>query len=108
MTPAQREFLVNLVHTQGAWNVHDSAMVLRRKGERTTLPPLDVLEAVCADILASKRYPDPRARLAICNIILQRVQASTPLAPALQAGLNQRLFPDAACASVVPGMLPST
>jgi hypothetical protein len=34
--------------------------------------------------------------VAVCNIILQRVQASAPLSPALQMDLNRRLFPEAA------------
>ena len=40
------------------------------------------------------RYNDPKARVAVCNIILQRVQASAPLSAALQADLNRRLFPE--------------
>jgi hypothetical protein len=95
MTTGQREFLLSLIHTPKSWAVHDSAMVWRRRGERITLPTLDVLLPLCGDILISKRYTDPRSRLAICNIILQRVQASCPLSPSLQAELNLRLFPPA-------------
>ena len=92
MSAAQRELLAELV-SQKPWKVLDNVMVYRRSGERTTLPTVDLLHAVCADVLASQRHPDPRARLAICNILLQRVQASVPLSPALQADLNLRLFP---------------
>ena len=95
MTSSQREFLLSLIHTPKSWAVHDSAMVWRRKGERVTLPTLGVLLPLCGDILCSKRYPDPRSRVAICNIILQRVQASCPLSPSLQAELNRKLFPPA-------------
>lgn len=75
--------------------MHESSMVWVRKGCKQALPALDVLEAVCSQILSSRKaYPDPKARVAICNIVLQRVQASTPLSQAVQAELNARLFPE--------------
>jgi hypothetical protein len=52
-----------------------------------------VLEALCASVLASTAYPDKRLRVAICNILLQRVQASIPIERGVQTVLNQRLFP---------------
>lgn len=55
-----------------------------------------MLEALCRRLLASRAHTDPRARLALCNIVLQRVQSSLPLSSAVQARLNQRLFPVAA------------
>lgn len=96
MDPAQRDFLLEMTEGSRGWRVHDSSMVWGRKGAPRMLPALDVLEAVCSQILASaKAYPDPRARVAICNIVLQRVQASTPLTQGVQAALNARLFPGA-------------
>lgn len=93
MTPEQRAFLLDLTATD-RWSAHETSMVWRRRGARLTLPPVDVLEAVCAQMLAGgKTHPDPRARVAICNILLQRAQASIPLSQALQAELNARLFP---------------
>lgn len=100
MNPEQRAFLLELTEQTPRWGIHESSMVWRRKGERTSLPPVDVLEAMCSQILASgKTHPDPKSRIAICNIVLQRVQASIPLSHALQAELNARLFP---CASPRP------
>ena len=97
MDQPQRDFLLELIECHPRWSMHESSMVWRRKGARATLPPLDVLEAVCVRILsAEKAYAEPRARVAVCNILLQRVQASVPLSPALQADLNARLFPDTA------------
>ena len=52
------------------------------------------MEAICGQILACKRYSDPKARVEVCNIVLQRVQASIPLSQPLQKELNQRLFPE--------------
>jgi hypothetical protein len=94
MSPEQRAFLLELTTADGRWSVHETSMLWRRRGARITLAPVDVLDAVCAQMLAARKtHPDPRARVAICNILLQRAQASTPLPPALQAELNARLFP---------------
>lgn len=94
MTAEQRAFLLELTERDG-WSTHETSMAWRRRGARVTLPPVDVLEAVCAQMLAAcKTHPDPRARVAICNILLQRAQASIPLSKALQAQLNARLFPE--------------
>lgn len=43
-------------------------------------------------MLASKTHTNTMSRLAICNIILQRVQASVPLSNSVQARLNATLF----------------
>ena len=95
MDQPQRDFLLELTSQQSKWSVYESSIVWKRKGARTTLPALDVLVAMCTQILsAEKAYADPKARVAICNIVLQRVQASVPLSPALQAELNARLFQD--------------
>lgn len=95
MTPEQRAFLLELTLQEFKWNMHENSMSWKRKGPRITLRSVDVLEAMCAQILSCrKKYPDAKSRVAICNIVLQRVQASTPLSPALQAELNARLFPE--------------
>jgi hypothetical protein len=95
MSPEQRAFLLELTMDEAAWSVHETSMVWRRRGARTTLAAVDVLEAVCAQLLAARKtHADPRARVAVCNILLQRAQASVPLSPALQAELNARLFPE--------------
>jgi len=95
MSQEQRAFLLELTLDEAAWSVHETSMVWRRRGARTTLAPVDVLDAVCGQLLAARKtHPDPRARVAICNILLQRAQASIPLSQALQAELNARLFPE--------------
>jgi hypothetical protein len=102
MTAGQRAFLLALTDKDG-WSMHETSMIWRRRGARVTLPPVDVLEAVCAQMLAARKtHPDPRARVAICNILLQRAQASIPLSKALQAQLNSRLFPEREAASREP------
>lgn len=93
MDTRQKQFLLETL-SMGNWKVHDSSMLYPLKGARRTLPTLDVLEAICGQILACKRYSEPKARVAVCNIVLQRVQASIPLSQPLQKELNQRLFPE--------------
>jgi len=92
MDSAQKEFLLSAL-SSGRWSVHDMSMIYRRKGASAGLAPLDVLEAICTQILSCKRYSDSKARVAVCNIVLQRVQASVPMSQSLQAELNARLFP---------------
>ena len=114
MDPAQRAFLMEAMDDASRWTAHENSLLWKRRGERVRLGAADVLEAICAPILRCKRYnqskfvfhqlthpgvwirySDPKARVAVCNIILQRVQASAPLSAALQADLNRRLFPEA-------------
>jgi len=96
MTQEQRTFLLDIMSLEGGWAHHENSMLWRRQGTRKTLPTIDVLEAMCVQVLAAGRtHPDPRARVAVCNILLQRAQASIPLSHAVQAELNARLFPQA-------------
>jgi len=94
MTAEQRLSLRELLD-EGAerWSVYEHAMVYRRKGPPVQLKALPVLEALCTSVLESAAYPDKRQRIAICNILLQRVQASIPIERSVQAALNSRLFP---------------
>ena len=101
MTLEQRQALKALVDEGGErWHVYEHAMIYRRGGPPVQLKPLDVLEALCSSILASTAYSDKRVRVAVCNILLQRVQASIPIEKGVQATLNAKLFPSGAS---VPG-----
>ena len=95
MLQPQKDFLLELISTEKKWIIHDNVMLYKRSGARKELSTVDVLESICGQLLTSKAYPDPKARLAICNIVLQRIQASIPLSAGVQRELNQRLFPDA-------------
>lgn len=94
MTNAQRESLKHVLllpHTQ--WSSYEHAMVLRSQ-QRPPLASVDVLEALCNTILhTSKAYSDRRLRVAVCNILLQRVQANMPIEKGTLRVLNARLFP---------------
>jgi hypothetical protein len=95
MNQVQKEAILSLfgAEHEDKWTVFDHAMVYKRGQQPVQLKPLDVLGALCSLVLASDTYTDKRLRLAVCNILLQRVQASMALDKYTQMALNQRLFP---------------
>lgn len=94
MSPAQREAIRALLDSAPErWNVYEHAMTYRRTSPPVLLKTLDVLEAMCKSILEGRAYQDRRMRVVICNILLQRVQASVPIDKGTQLELNTRLFP---------------
>jgi hypothetical protein len=111
MTQEQRQVFRDAINTEDAqfhkrWGVFEHAMIYRRPaGPNIILKPLDVLGALCSSVLNSHAYQDKRLRVAICNILLQRVQASVPLDKHTQSSLNERLFPQSNPAS--PDSIPA-
>jgi hypothetical protein len=95
MNQQQKEAILSLfgAEHEDKWMVFDHAMVYKKGFRVVQLKPLDVLSALCSLVLASDTYTDKRLRLAVCNILLQRVQASMVLDKYTQMALNQRLFP---------------
>ena len=103
MTSEQKEVIKSLLtdeSKQAQWRMHEHALVFHRKDEGTGkepipthLCPLDVLEAMCYTILHTNTYADKRYRVAVCNILLQRVQAGFPVDKNTLKRLNQNLFP---------------
>jgi hypothetical protein len=75
MTARQRQSLLGLLQGEHTLHAYEHALVVRRSAAPVRLETLDVLEALCATVLASPAYPDRRLRVALCNILLQRVQA---------------------------------
>ena len=93
MTVEQRQAIKALIDNEPEkWQAYEHALIYRH----APLPPLRqllVLETLCNCVLSSGAYPDRRLRLAICNILLQRVQANVPIERSVQSELNARLFP---------------
>jgi hypothetical protein len=50
-----------------------------------------VLVALCTKVFESTAHPDPKMRVAMCNIILQRVQGYVPILKPVQVLLNEWL-----------------
>jgi hypothetical protein len=105
MTLEQRTSIRALLDEgSNAWHVYEHAMMYK-KGAVPPAPlrPLLVLEALCTSVLASTAYPDKRQRVALCNILLQRVQSSMPIERSVQATLNAHLFPASPMSSPTAG-----
>lgn len=117
MTSEQKEAIKALLtdeRRQPQWCMYEHALVFRRKDEAdeggaagrepipTHLCALDVLEAMCSTILHTNTYADKRYRVAVCNILLQRVQAAFPVDKTTLKRLNQNLFPPPAPSAQPP------
>lgn len=94
MSHDQREIIRhNLLNNIDNWNVYQYAITYTAlKTSTCTLDPFNVLHALCRQILDSPAMEDVRWKVAICNIILQRVQASIPVDKKTQQRLNSDLF----------------
>jgi hypothetical protein len=90
MTLHQRQALLQALRGGLPWSAYEFTLVAKHPPGQ--LYPLDILSPVCKSILANTYYSDPKHRLAVCNIILQRVQASIPLDQQLQQKLNTTIF----------------
>jgi hypothetical protein len=100
MSAEQKECLKQILtdeQNERQWGVYEHAISYRHKAAtepaQNTLTPLDVLQALCTTILKSVAYPDRRMRVAVCNILLQRVQANIAVDKHTLRELNNRLFP---------------
>jgi hypothetical protein len=93
MTQAQKAFLRESLSTRHLYCVCNEAVVFYHSpGDVERLGAVEVLEALCSRILASKVHSDHRVRIGVCNIILQRVQSVVPLSKNVQQRLNSTLF----------------
>lgn len=100
MTSDQKEVIKAILLDESRrcqWGVFEHALVIHdgRRGEslpQPKLPVIDILEATCSTILQSRAYADRRARVAICNIVLQRVQSNVAVDKGVLRELNERLF----------------
>ena len=92
MLQEQREFLLRIISDTPRWLMHDKCIIWKRQGAPQHPSTLDILSTMCIDLLRCEAYKDRRSRLALCNIILQRVQALVPISQAIQAELNLRVF----------------
>jgi len=94
MTVQQRAFLRTALDNPSEWGIVNGAIVFHRsqKGkDSVVLPPRAVLTALCQKVFDSSLHTDERARVAICNIILQRVQGFLPISRPVQRELNEWL-----------------
>ena len=91
MTERQKAFVRRALDQRGEWNIYHDTVVFRRSKSTLLLPPARVLLAFCAKVLESSVHPDPQRRVALCNIILQRVQGYVRIDKPVQRELNDWL-----------------
>ena len=96
MTSEQRDVLraaLPASPSASLWRVHEHAITYHPRAPPENLKAIDVLEALCTTILRGKAYADRRLRVAVCNILLQRVQSSVQIDKGTLRTLNTILFP---------------
>ena len=101
MTEAQREILLRMMRDpelKTRWNHHELCLIwktrplISQEQRDVFLNPVQVLHVVCTLIMSSKQYSDRRSRLAVCNIVLQRLHGHVNMTSAIQKKLNELLF----------------
>jgi len=93
MSERQKSFVRDCLDRREEWNVYNDCLLFRRpKGEpQRTLGQACVLSSLCGKILSASTDRDVRQRLALCNIILQRVQGYVTIEKQVQRELNEWL-----------------
>lgn len=87
MSDRQKAFLRECLARPAEWSVYNGAVVFKRKrgDPGRLLSPSAVLLSLCRKLLEGHAQPQ---RLAVCNIILQRVQGYVPIDKSVQRQLN--------------------
>ena len=91
MSERQKVFVRAALDRREEWNIYHDAVVFRRSQGTLLLPPARVLLVLCAKVLESSVHQDPQRRVALCNIILQRVQGYVRIDKPVQRELNDWL-----------------
>ena len=91
MSQEQKAFLRASLEDRSAFCVCNDALLFQLNCPER-LESVPVLRALCASVLASKIHEDQRARVGVCNILLQRVQSVVPISRNVQQELNSVLF----------------
>lgn len=93
MSDTQKAFVRQCLDNRAEWNLYNDCIVFKRQrgaqGKKIAAPV--VLVTLCSKILQSTVHEDPRRRVALCNIILQRVQGYIPIDKPVQKHLNEWL-----------------
>ena len=88
MTPEQRQFLHACLQRTEEWNICNGHIVFKPPSTQLFLPPATVFQSLCENVFRSKTHPDMGTKMALCNVILQRVKGNIPLTKSVQRDLN--------------------
>lgn len=93
MTDRQKDYVRSCLDHRSEWNIYNNAVVFKRaQGDApSVLCPSVVLLSLCRKLIDDQPQQSLKQRLAICNIILQRVQGHVQIDKAVQKNLNEWL-----------------
>ena len=93
MSERQKGFIRDCLSRREEWNVFNEAVVFRKTkaAPPIMIEPSSVLVALCRKVLLPSEAceSDAARRVALCNIILQRVQGYIPIDKPVQKYLNE-------------------
>jgi len=105
MCPDQRDFVRRCLDDRQDWRIYNGAVVFRQpaRAPPLVLAPSAVLLAFCEKLLNSAQHAgqdrqlglSPEQRLAVCNIVLQRVQGYVQIDKPVHRELNEWLASNA-------------
>ena len=93
MSESQKQFLRDCLDHRGEWNVLNDAVLFRRTrgAAPKTLNQSTVLTALCGQIVRAASDREEKSRLALCNIVLQRLQGYVTIDKPIQKELHNWL-----------------
>jgi hypothetical protein len=91
MSEGQKVFVRDCLDRRQEWNIYNDTVVFRRSKAAITLCASEVLTALCHKMFDSQAHTEPGKRIALCNIILQRVQGYIRIDKDVQRQLNEWL-----------------
>lgn len=91
MSEDQKVFVRECLEQRQEWNIYNDTVVFRRSKSPITLCASTVLTALCRKMFDSQAHTEPARRIALCNIILQRVQGYIRIDKDVQRQLNEWL-----------------
>jgi hypothetical protein len=92
MSEKQKQCIIELCQQPSEYNILNQTIVFKRTPNHSILAPIDTaLQVMCSKILASKYITDKKTQIAVCNIIMQRLQGYIPISSVVQKNLNEWL-----------------
>lgn len=88
MTPEQIALILELCSSRSTYQITFEHIVMKHSSTPIFAPLNTTLRVLCKLVFDSKTHTDPKIQLAICNIIIQRIQGYVPISSAIQKDLN--------------------
>lgn len=90
MSTKQKKTLIELFESKHEFNIINNHVVFKKSPTAPVTAPLSVtLHVLCEKIFSSKAFQEHRIQVALCNIIMQRIQGYVPISASVQKELNR-------------------